>query len=76
MQSHIAVSRRCFLKKVLLEILENLQEDSCPRVSFLIKMQACLQLKKETLAQVFSYEFWQIPKNTVFTEHLWWLLLT
>ena len=23
------------------------------------------------MAQVFSYEFWEISKNTVFTEHLW-----
>ena len=32
-------------------------------------------LKKETLAQVFSCEFCEISKNTVFIEHLWWLLL-
>ena len=30
-----------------------------------------LQLfKKETLAQVFSCEFYEISKNTFFTEHL------
>ena len=28
-------------------------------------------LKKETLAQVFSCEFYDISKNTLFTEHLW-----
>ena len=27
-------------------------------------------IKKETLAQVFSCEFWEIFKKTVFTEHL------
>ena len=27
-------------------------------------------LKKKTLAQVFSREFWEISKNTFFTEHL------
>ena len=27
--------------------------------------------KKETLAQMFSCEFWEISKNTCFTEHLW-----
>ena len=27
--------------------------------------------KKETLAQVFSHEFWEIFKNTYFAEHLW-----
>ena len=32
-------------------------------------------LNKETLAQVFSCEFREILKNTVFTEHLRWLLL-
>ena len=29
-----------------------------------------------TLAQVFYSEFCEIFKNTFFTEHLWWLLLT
>ena len=28
-------------------------------------------LKKEILAQVFSCEFCEISKNTLFTEHLW-----
>ena len=32
-------------------------------------------IKKETLAQVLSCEFWEISKNAVFTEHLRWLLL-
>ena len=32
-------------------------------------------IKKETLAQVFSCEFYEISKNTFFIEHLWWLLL-
>ena len=31
--------------------------------------------KKETLAQVFSYEFCEISKNTFFTEHLWAIAL-
>ena len=29
-------------------------------------------IKKETLTQVFSCEF---SKNTIFTEHVWWLPL-
>ena len=37
-------------------------------VSFLINLQiepeACNFIKKETLAQVFSWEFWEICKNT------------
>ena len=31
--------------------------------------------KKETLAQVFFCEFFEISKNTFFAEHLRWLLL-
>ena len=43
-------------EKVVLEILQNSQENTCARVSFLIKLQtsACNVIKKETLAQVFS----------------------
>ena len=32
---------------------------------------ACNFIKKEILAQVFSYEFCEISKNTFLTEHLW-----
>ena len=28
-------------------------------------------IKKETLTQVFSCEFFKISKNTFYTEHLW-----
>ena len=35
-----AVVRRCFVKKVLLEISQNSQKNTCSRVSFLIKLQA------------------------------------
>ena len=34
-----AVTRRCSVKKVFLDILQNSQENSCARVSFLIKLQ-------------------------------------
>ena len=61
-----AVFRRCSVNKVFLEISQNSQENSCIRVSFLIKLQAeaCNFIKKETLAQVFSCEFCEISKNT------------
>ena len=52
------VVQRCSVKKMLLEIS---QENTCVRVSFLIKLQ-----NKETLAQVFSCEFCEISKNTFF----------
>ena len=37
--------------------------------------EACNFIKKETLAQVFSCEFWKISKNTFFVEHFRWLFL-
>ena len=54
-----AVARRCSVEKVFLEISQYSQENSCARVSFLIKLQAeaCNVIKKETLAQMFSCEF-------------------
>ena len=53
--------RRCSVKKVFLEIPQNSQENTCARVSFLINF-----IKIEALAQVFSYEFCEISKNTLF----------
>ena len=51
---------------VLLErCSQNSQENTCVRDSILI--EGC---KKETPAQVVSYEFFDISKNTFFTEHL------
>ena len=67
-----AATRIVLWKKVLLEISQNLQENTRARVSFLIKLQeACNFIKKETLARVFSCEFCKISKNTFLTEHLW-----
>ena len=65
------------LRKVFLEILQISQENTCARVSFLIKLlpEACNFIKNETLAQVFSCEFCVISNNTFFIEHLRWLLL-
>ena len=60
------VVRRCSVKKVFLEISQNSQENTCARVFFLIKLRAspCSFIKKETLAQVLSCEFFEISKNT------------
>ena len=65
--------RMCSEKKVFLEISQNSQVNACALVSFLIKLQAeaCNFVKKETLVQVFSREFWEISKNAFSTEHLW-----
>ena len=53
---------------MFLGIPKNSQENTCVRVSFLIKLQASVQ--------VFSCEFYEISKDTFFTEHLRWLLLS
>ena len=50
---------------MMLKISQHSQENTCARVSFLIKMQAaCNFIKKETLAQMFFCEFCKISKNT------------
>ena len=53
---------------MFLKILQNSQENTCARVSFLIKLQAQASkfIKKETLTQVFSCELCKNPKNTFF----------
>ena len=35
-----AIARRCSLKKALLEISQNSQENTCAKVSFLMKLRA------------------------------------
>ena len=59
-------------KKVFLEISQNSQKNTFVRVSFNkvagLRPHACNFIKKESLAQVFSCEFCQIPKNTFFTD--------
>ena len=49
------IAQRCSVKNVFSEISQNSQENSA---------SACNFIKKETLAQVFFYEFWEISKNT------------
>ena len=59
-----AVDQRYSVKKVFLEISQNSRENTYAKVSFLIKLQVCDFIKKETLVQVFSCEFCEISKNT------------
>ena len=56
-----AVIRNCSIRKVFIKISQNSQENTCARVTFLIKC-----IKKETLAEVFSCEFCETFKNTSF----------
>ena len=64
-------TRGVLQKRMFLEILQNSQENTCARVSFLIKLQACNFIKNDTPAKVLSCEFCEISKNIFFTEHLW-----
>ena len=71
------VVRRCSVKKVSLEILQNLQENTCARVSFLIKLQGwglqlwhwCIPVNlMKFLRTPFSQNipggyFWRTPSN-------------
>ena len=57
-------------KKVFLEISQSSQESTCARDSFLIKLHAWNFIKKESLARVYSSEFYKISKNAFFAEHL------
>ena len=65
---------------LLLVLIFILLEDSLLKNNIINSHQRCpikkglrpaTLLKKETLAQVFSYEFCEIFRNTFFTEHLW-----
>ena len=55
------VARRCSVKKMFLKISQNSQENTCARVSFLVKLQEILNFAK----------FLRAP---FFIEHLQWLL--
>ena len=64
-----AVDQRCSVKKVLLEIPQYSQENTCDWVSFFknvacLTPKACNFIKKDTLAQVYSCEFFKFSKNT------------
>ena len=57
-----------FCKKGILKKFRKIHR-KIPVPEFLFRPQVCIFIKKETLAQVFSYEFCKIFKNTFFTEH-------
>ena len=56
-----AVVRRCSVKNVFLESSQNSQENTCARDAFLI-------IEKESLEQMFSCEFCEISKNSLFNR--------
>ena len=65
--------RRCSVRKGVLRKFAKFTGKHLGQSLFFNKVQAeaCNFIKKETLAQVFSCEFWETSKNTFFKEHLW-----
>ena len=60
-----AVVRGCSVNKVVLEVLQNLQENTCARLSFLIKLQAtsATLLKKGLWCRFFPVNFAKYLRN-------------
>ena len=71
------VTQRCSVEKMFLEISQNSQENTCPRVSFykIGRAEACNLIKKETLVQVVPVNFAKFLRTPSPKEHLRWPLL-
>ena len=59
--------RRCSVRK---DVLRNSTIFTRKHLCLSLFIRPATLLKKEALAQVFSCEFCEISKNTIFTEHL------
>ena len=67
----------CSVKKVFLEILQNSEENTCARASFLIVsgLRPSTLLKKRLWHKCFPVTFAKFLRTPFLNEHLWWLLL-
>ena len=70
-----AATKGVLCKKVLLEISQNAQENTCARVSFLIKLQPATLLKKRLWHRCFPVDFGKFLRTPSYIEHLWWFHL-
>ena len=75
-----AGARSSSVKKVLLEISQKSQENTCVKVSFLIKLQEsglgpATLLKKRLWHRCFTVNFLKFLRTPSHTERLWWVLL-
>ena len=70
-----AVVQRCSVKRVFSEISQNPQENTCARVSFLIKLQTS-RPQVRLSRRCFPVNFEKFLRTPFFIEHLWWLLLS
>ena len=64
-----AVVRKCSVKRVFLNILQNSEKNNCARASFSTKLQADY-CRKKIATHVFSYKICEMFKNIFFKEHL------
>ena len=71
----LSLHHRCSIKKVFLDISQNSQENTCARVSFLMKLRPATLLKKRLWHRCFPVNFDEFLKTPFLTEHLRWLLL-
>ena len=68
--------KKCSVKKgVLKNFAEFSGQHLCQSLFFHNVSGSSTFLQKETLAKVFSWEFFEIFKNTFFTKHFRWVLL-
>ena len=69
-----AVIRKCSVKKEFLKILQNSQENICAKIFFIkaAGLRPETLSKKDTPAEVFSCELYEIFRNTYFYRR--WLL--
>ena len=69
---HRSRHRRCSLRKGVLRNLVKFTGKHLRQSLFFNKVAGpCSFIEQETLAQIFSCEFYEISKNIFFTEHLW-----
>ena len=73
------VVRRCSVKNVFLKIPENPQENTCARVSFLMKLgrfQSAILFKKRLWHTCIPVNFAKFLSTHFYAEHFWWLFLS
>ena len=71
------VIRRCSVKKVSLEILQNSQKNAVPESLFykVAGLRPATLLKKRLWHRCFPVNFTKFLRTPFIIEHLWWLLL-
>ena len=70
-----AVSQKCSVKKLFWEITQHTQENTCAKVSSLIKLQATGLLKNRFWHRCFPVNFPKFLRTPFLTEHVRQLLL-